>query len=49
MPDKQPHTPEFHKKPSKTLKEQRAAKKAKRAVAMDADPVAHLRKPRTSK
>ncbi|GAB2755784.1 hypothetical protein [Sinomonas atrocyanea] len=47
MPDKQPHQPETHKKPSKTIKEQRAAKKAKRAVSLDADPVAHLRKPRS--
>lgn len=49
MPDKQPHQPEQHKKPSKTLKEQRAVKKAKKAVAFDTDPVAHLRKPRSSK
>jgi hypothetical protein len=47
MPDKQPHQSE-HKKPSKSIKEQRAAKKAKRETAMDADPVAHLRKPRSS-
>ncbi|MDQ4491173.1 hypothetical protein RBS60_17500 [Sinomonas sp. ASV486] len=47
MPDKQPHQPEAHKKPSKSLKEQRAAKKARRAITLDADPVAHLRKPRS--
>ncbi|WP_197061860.1 hypothetical protein [Sinomonas humi] len=46
MPDKQPHQNE-HKKPSKSIKEQRAVKKAKRQVALDSDPVAHLRKPRT--
>ncbi|WP_171041423.1 hypothetical protein [Sinomonas susongensis] len=46
MPDKQPHQGE-HKKPSKSIKEQRAAKKAKRQVTLDSDSVAHLRKPRS--
>jgi hypothetical protein len=48
MPDKSPHQDQ-HKKPSKSIKEQRAEKKAKREGAMNADPVAHLRKPRTNR
>jgi hypothetical protein len=43
MPDKSPHR-HLTKKPIKTIKEKRADKRTKGAMAADADPVAHIKK-----
>jgi hypothetical protein len=43
MPDKSPHRHE-HKKPSKTIKQKRAEKRAKHEPDAAMDPVQHLKK-----
>lgn len=43
MPDKTPHRDE-HKKPTKSIKQRRAEKRAKGATDASADPVARMKK-----